>query len=63
MRTPFTGMSNMGWMDCYNEIKKLIDSEEFKKKNKTWNPNDPENALSIALRKLYNEKNSWGHKI
>lgn len=53
----------MGWMDCYNEIKKLIDSEEFKKKNKTWNPNDPENALSIALRKLYNEKNSWGHKI
>lgn len=53
----------MGWIDCYREIKTLIESEEFKKKNRTWNPNDPESALAIALRELYNEKNPWGHKL
>ncbi len=53
----------VGWRTCYDEIKKLIDSDEFKKKNRTWNPNDPETALAIALRKLYNERNPWEHKI
>lgn len=53
----------MGWIDCYLEIKTLIESEEFNKKNRTWNPNDPESALAIALRELYNEKNPWGHKL
>lgn len=49
----------MSWIDCYREIKELIDSREFKNKNKTWNPNDPQSALAIALRELYNEYNPW----
>lgn len=53
----------MGWRDCYTEIKTLIDSEEFKEKNRKRNPNDPESALAIALRELYNERNPWGHKL
>lgn len=53
----------MGWRTCYNSIKKLIESEEFKAENQKWNPNDPQSALSIALRELYNENNPWGHKL
>lgn len=53
----------MGWMDCYREIKTLIESEGFKKMNSKCNPNDSESALAIALKQIYNEKNPWGHKI
>lgn len=53
----------MGWRTCYNSIKKLIDSDEFKAENQKWNPNDPQSALAIALRELYNERNPWGHKL
>ena len=53
----------MGWRFCYNELKKVIESDEFKKKNAENNPNDPKSALAIALRELYNEYNVWGHKI
>ena len=53
----------MGWMDCFREIEKLIESDEFKKMNARCNPNDPETALSLALRELYNKYNVWGHKI
>lgn len=53
----------MGWRTCYDSIKRHIESEEFKTENRKSNPNDPETALAIALRKLYSEKNPWGHKI
>lgn len=53
----------MGWRNCYNDIKNLIESEEFKTENAKANPNDPQSALAIALRELYNEYNPWGHKL
>lgn len=45
----------MGYLNCYNRIKKLIESEEFKEMNAKWNPNDPQSALSLALKELYKE--------
>lgn len=53
----------MGWRDCYLDIKLHIESKEFNERNKKWNPNDPKSALAIALKKLYNEVNPWGHKL
>ena len=53
----------MSWRDCFREIEKLIESDEFKKMNAKCNPNDPATALSLALRELYNKYNVWGHKI
>lgn len=54
----------MGWMYCYNKIKKLIESEEFQKENALWNPGDNhQRAVAIALGKLYDEYNPWGHKL
>lgn len=53
----------MGWLANYNSIKKFIESEEFKKENRAWNPNDPQSTLAIALRELYNDVNPWGHKL
>ena len=42
----------MGWMYVYNKIKELLESEEFKKENLLHNPNNPEDAIKIALVKL-----------
>ena len=53
----------MGWRDVFNKIDELINSKEFKEFNRKVNPNDPETALSIALRELYNKYNVWCHHI
>jgi hypothetical protein len=53
----------MGWYGTYQDLKRHVESEDFKRRNRASNPNDPQTALALAVRTLCNEVNPWGHKI
>ena len=49
----------MSWDFVYVELKKVLEDEEFRKKNLTANPYAPEDAIVVALYHLnreYSEK-------
>lgn len=45
----------MSWRFVYNKIKKLLESEEFKKENSKWNPGQETSAINVALWHLLAE--------
>jgi len=59
----------MSWRFVYNEIRKLLESEEFKKKNRVFNPGQEESAINVALWHLLldyrydfgGKKGQWGN--
>lgn len=45
----------MGWNYVYLELKKVLEQPEFKKKNLRENPQNPEDAVLVALYHLNQE--------
>ena len=45
----------MSWSYVYNELKKVLEEPEFKKKNLRENPQTPKDAILVALYKLNQE--------